>query len=175
MYQRILVPVDGSSTSKRGLEEAIRLAKLTQGRLRLFHVIDELSFALAMDSYAGYAGDWLKVLRENGRHILEEAQATALAAGVDVEAQLCDSFAGSVHELVNTEAANWPADLIVLGTHGRRGIGRVVMGSSAEHVLRYASVPVLLVRAQETESKAEPVPGPTRFSLPTGGLAFERS
>jgi nucleotide-binding universal stress UspA family protein len=175
MYQRILVPVDGSSTSKRGLEEAIRLAKLTQGRLRLFHVIDELSFALAMDAYAGYAGDWLKVLRENGSHILEEARATALAAGVEVEAQLCDSFSGSVYELVNTEAAKWPADLIVLGTHGRRGVGRVVMGSSAEHILRYASVPVLLVRAPETGSKAEAAPESTRVSLPSGALAFERS
>jgi nucleotide-binding universal stress UspA family protein len=173
MYQRILVPVDGSSTSNRGLEEAIRLATLTQGRLRLFHVIDELSFALAMDAYAGYAGDWLNVLRENGRCILDEAKATAQAAGVEAETVLCDSFAGSVHELVTGEAGKWPADLIVLGTHGRRGVGRVVMGSSAEHIVRYAPVPVLLVRAPETDSKAEPVAAPMRVSLPTGALAFE--
>lgn len=76
MYQRILVPIDGSPTAQRGLVEAIRLAKLTQGRLRLIHVIDELSFALAMDAYAGYAGDWLNVLRENGGRLLEEAKAT---------------------------------------------------------------------------------------------------
>lgn len=49
MYQGILVPIDGSSTSRQGLDEAIRLARLAQGRLRLMHVIDELSFALAMD------------------------------------------------------------------------------------------------------------------------------
>ncbi|VTU27709.1 Putative universal stress protein [Variovorax sp. PBL-H6] len=173
MYQRILVPIDGSSTSKRGLEEALRLAKLTQGRLRLFHVIDELSFALSMDAYAAYAGDWLKVLRENGRSTLAEAAATAQAAGIEAETVLCDSFSGSVHEQVNAEAAKWPADLIVLGTHGRRGVGRVVMGSSAEHILRYASVPVLLVRAPEAESKAEPAPASVRVSLPTGALAFE--
>ena len=173
MYQRILVPIDGSATSKSGLEEAIRLARLTQGRLRLFHVIDELSFALAMDAYAGYAGDWLDVLRENGRRILDEAKGTAQAAGVDAEVQLCDRFSGSVHQLVNAEADTWPADLIVLGTHGRRGVGRVVMGSSAEQVLRYASVPVLLVRAPETAAKDEPAPTSTRVSLPTGALAFE--
>ncbi|RZL96209.1 MAG: universal stress protein [Variovorax sp.] len=174
MYQRILVPIDGSSTSRRGLDEAIRVATLTHGRLRLFHVIDELSFALAMDAYAGYAGDWLNVLRENGKHILGEAKATAQAAGIEADTVLCDSFAGSVHELVTTEADKWPADLIVLGTHGRRGVGRVVMGSSAEHILRYARVPVLLVRAQAIEAKVEgKAETPVRVSLPTGALAFE--
>lgn len=173
MYQRILVPIDGSSTSQRGVEEAIRLAKLTHGRLRLFHAIDELSFALAMDAYAGYAGDWLNVLRENGKRILDQARATAQAAGVEAEVQLCDSFSGSIHELVNAEAVKWPADLIVLGTHGRRGVGRVVMGSGAEQILRYASVPVLLVRAPEVESRTEEIQAPTRVSLPTAALAFE--
>jgi nucleotide-binding universal stress UspA family protein len=173
MYQQILVPIDGSPTSRHGLDEAIRVAKLTHGRLRLLHVIDELSFALAMDAYAGYAGDWLNVLRENGGRLLDEAVATAQAAGIEADQVLCDSFAGSVHEVVNAEAAKWPADLIVLGTHGRRGVGRVVMGSSAEHILRYASVPVLLIRAPEGESKAEAVQAPTHVSLPTGALAFE--
>jgi len=173
MYQRILVPVDGSATSKRGLEEAIRLAKLTQGRLRLFHVVDELSFALAMDAYSGYSGDWLKVLRDNGTRILDEARATAQAAGIEAEAELCDTFSGSVYQLVNAAADKWNADLIVLGTHGRRGVGRAVMGSSAEHILRYASVPVLLVRAPEAASKGEPAPTSTHVSLPSGALAFE--
>jgi nucleotide-binding universal stress UspA family protein len=59
MYQKILVPIDGSSTSRAGLREAIRLAQLSGGRLRLVHVIDELSFALVMDAYGGYTGDWL--------------------------------------------------------------------------------------------------------------------
>jgi nucleotide-binding universal stress UspA family protein len=173
MYQQILVPIDGSPTSRRGLDEAIRVAKLTHGRLRLLHVIDELSFALAMDAYAGYAGDWLNVLRENGKRLLDEAAATTQAAGIEADEVLCDSFAGSVHEVVNAEAAKWPADLIVLGTHGRRGVGRAVMGSSAEHILRYACVPVLLVRAPESESKADAIQAPTHVSLPTGALAFE--
>jgi len=126
-----------------------------------------------MDAYAGYSGDWLKVLRENGKRILDEARATAQAAGIEADTQLCDSFSGSVHEMVNAEAAKWPADLIVLGTHGRRGVGRVVMGSSAEHVLRYASVPVLLVRAPASETRAEPAATSMHVSLPSGALAFE--
>ncbi|VTU36363.1 Putative universal stress protein [Variovorax sp. PBS-H4] len=171
MYQRILVPVDGSSTSNRGLDEAARLAKLTQGRMRLIHVVDELSFALAMDAHSGFAGDWLKVLRENGARILDESRATVEAAGIEVETSLCDTFSGSVHEKVIAEAVKWGADLIVLGTHGRRGVGRLVLGSSAEHILRYAPVPVLLVRAPE--EKVERPEKPRHISQPTGALAFE--
>ncbi|KWT73309.1 MULTISPECIES: universal stress protein [unclassified Variovorax] len=172
MYQKILVPLDGSATAQRGLEEATRLAKLTQGRLRLFHVIDELSFALAMDAYAGHAGDWLSVLREDGERLLAEAKAVANAAGVEADTVLHDRRSGQVHELVTAEAARWPADLIVLGTHGRRGVGRVVMGSSAEHILRHAPVPVLLVRASESETRPKPLEA-GHVSQPTGALAFE--
>ncbi len=176
MYQRILVPVDGSSTSLRGLQEAIQLAKLTGARLRLMHVIDELSFALAMDAYAGYSGDWLNVLRENGGRILADAQSAAKAAGVEADTVLCDNFEGSVHDLVVSEATKSGADLIVLGTHGRRGVGRMVMGSSAEQILRYAPVPVLLVRAPEVQPKSaeKADDAPVHVSLPTAALAFER-
>ena len=174
MYQRILVPVDGSPTSARGLDEAIRIAKLTQGQLRLLHVIDEMSFALSMDAYAGYAGDWLDTLRGQGRTLLEGCKATAQAAGVEADVALRDTFAGSVHEQVTAEADSWPADLIVLGTHGRRGVGRVVMGSSAENVLRYATVPVLLVRAPaESKTKTESPSGSTKLDLPSAALSFE--
>jgi nucleotide-binding universal stress UspA family protein len=147
MYQRILVPVDGSTTSNRGLDEAIRIAKLTHGRLRLFHVIDDLSFALALGSESGYAEDLLKSLRGEGMKILDAAQATAQAAGVDVDTRLCDNCPGSVQEKVAAETLDWRADLIVLGTHGRRGAARLLLGSGAERILRCAPVPVLLVRA----------------------------
>ena len=169
MYQRILVPVDGSSTSAHGLGEAIRLAKLAGGRLRLMHVIDELSFALAMDAYAGHSGDWLQELRNAGTQLLEEGKAKAAAAGVEADSVLCDNFRGAVPDRVTAEASSWPADLIVLGTHGRRGLGRMVMGSSAEHILRTANVPVLLVRAPEAHAKADA----ERFTMPSGTLASE--
>ncbi|MEJ8850696.1 universal stress protein [Variovorax rhizosphaerae] len=173
MYQKILVPVDGSGTSTRGLEEAIRLARLTQGRVRLFHVIDELSFALAMDAYSGYAGDWLKTLRENGTRLLQDAKAKALAGGIDAEVVLHDSFNGKVAELVAAEASNWPADLIVVGTHGRRGIGRMFLGSGAESILRTAPVPVLLVRSPG-EAVAEEAPKvEARVSIPSAALSIE--
>ncbi|WPG41380.1 universal stress protein [Variovorax sp. EBFNA2] len=168
MYQRILVPVDGSSTSSRGLDEAIQLAKLTGGRLRLVHVIDELSFALTMDAYVGMAGNWLEELRGGALKLLEAARVKATEAGVQVDTVLLDRFKGTVHDQIAAEALACKADLIVIGTHGRRGMGRWVMGSSAEHILRIAPVPVLLVRAPE-EARTEH----ERFTLPSGVLASQ--
>lgn len=156
MFQRILVPIDGSPTSQAGLKEAIELGKLTQGRLRLVHVVDEQSFISAAEGVSVNIGDLLDSLRANGKTILDQGQATVKAAGLPVETILHDGFSGSVHETINTEASNWNADLIVIGTHGRRGIGRFIMGSSAENVLRYATVPVLLIRAPQTTVPASP-------------------
>jgi nucleotide-binding universal stress UspA family protein len=175
MYQRILVPIDGSETSKRGLQAAIDLAKLSGGRLRLMHVTDELSFALAMNAYSGYAGDWIKELHDDGRRILDQARTTVQAAGVEADTVQRDKFSGSVYEEVTAQAVHWPADLIVVGTHGRRGVGRLVMGSSAENILRYASVPVLLVRAPAADSKSEPEAQheATKVKLPSSALSFE--
>ncbi|WP_218509881.1 universal stress protein [Variovorax sp. dw_308] len=174
MYQRILVPLDGSPTSTRGLQEAIRVAQLTKGRLRLMHVIDELSFALGMSAYAGYGGDWLGLLREAGASVLEQAKSAVVASGVGVETLLEDHLAGPVHVMVTAEASRWPADLIVLGTHGRRGIGRTVLGSSAENILRYSTVPVLLVRDLPEAKAAAAASGESvRLHAPPGAVAMQ--
>jgi nucleotide-binding universal stress UspA family protein len=150
MYQRILVPVDGSPTSERGLDEAIRLAQLTGGRLRLLHVVDELSVALGSGGgFSAAAPDTFALLRDAGREVLMQAQARVESAGLAVDTVLDDTLGGRVCDLVVTQSRQWPADLIVLGTHGRRGVGRLLLGSDAEQVLRLAQVPVLLVRAPE--------------------------
>jgi nucleotide-binding universal stress UspA family protein len=147
MYQHILVPVDGSATSTRGLQEAIAMAKLTHGSVRLIHVIDEMPFALSAEGMAAWSGDMLALLRESGEAILKVGKEQAEAAGVAVDTVLHDSFEGRVCDLVVDEANAWKADLIVIGTHGRRGPSRLLMGSDAEQILRLAPVPVLLVRA----------------------------
>ena len=108
MYQRILVPVDGSPTSDLGLAEAIKLAKLTGGRLCLLHVIDELSLARSTSAYGGYSTDWLAEMRASGAKVLADAHTTALTAGISAEERLADNFQGAVHEVVCAEAASWP-------------------------------------------------------------------
>lgn len=150
MYQRILVPVDGSPPSNRGLAEAIALAKLTGARLRLINVVDVVVMAMGGDTFAGYSGDMLPQLRASGQRTLAAARTQAEVAGVVADTVLRDGFSGRVSDLVVDEARDWNAELIVIGTHGRRGVGRLLLGSDAEQVLRLATVPVLLVRAPET-------------------------
>ena len=178
MYTQILVPVDGSTTSQHGLSEAIRLARLTGARLRLIHVIDDLTIALSVDAYAGYAIDWMKSVRDSGEELLQKARALATAAGLEVETVLREDAAHSVHELVVSEAAAWPADLIVIGTHGRRGFNRLLLGSSAENIIRRSPVPVLLVRSPEPamaqdDSIAAASEQTVHVSLPSAALKIE--
>jgi len=173
IYQRILVPLDGSDTSRLGLQEAIRVAKLTQGRLRLFHVVDDLSFALAVDAYGGQSGDWLRTLRDLGTKLLAEGREVAESAGVQVEVALHESFNDKLPDAVAGEARRWPADLIVVGTHGRRGVGRLMLGSGAENILRSAPVPVLLVRPPEEAAAKAEAPATQHVSLPSSALRME--
>ena len=149
MYQHILVPVDGSATSLKGLSEAIGLAKVTGGQIRLLHSVDTLSVASAMGAYA-ISTDVMEQLREEGEQILQRARLQALAEGVATDVVLDDSVHGRLADWVVAQARAWPADLVVLGTHGRRGVGRLLLGSDAEQVLRISPVPVLLVRGQDT-------------------------
>ena len=146
MYQRILVPVDGSPTSNAGLAEAIKLAKLTGARVRVLHVVDEMPFLMSADGYSAMSGDVFTMLKEAGRAVLEQARLTIHAAGIPVEATLFDSLSGRLCDRVAEQVQEWGADVIVLGTHGRRGVGRLLLGSDAEQIVRTATVPVLLVR-----------------------------
>jgi nucleotide-binding universal stress UspA family protein len=147
MYQRILVPVDGSETSNAGLAEAVKLARLTGAQLRLVHVIDESPFLMSAEGMAAISTDVLGLLREGGERILEQGRAYVADQKVAVDTRLSDGLAGRLSDCVNEQVAQWQADLIVLGTHGRRGVGRMFLGSGAEQVARTATVPVLLVRS----------------------------
>jgi len=146
MYQRMLVPVDGSETARRGLDEAIKLSKALGASVRLVHIVDETP--LAMNPETGIAAAPLVAdFVEAGKQIIEEAHAFALAQGVEVATALHENFTGRVADRILEEARKSGAELIVMGTHGRRGIRHVVLGSDAEAVVRGATVPVLLVRA----------------------------
>jgi nucleotide-binding universal stress UspA family protein len=148
MYRKILVPIDGSPTAARGLDEATKLAKLTGARLRLMHVVDQVSFATGMEAATLITGDTMQLLREAGQTVLDKASARIKKSGLRVDSVLCDGLGGRVCDLVIEQATVWSADLIVLGTHGRRGLGRWLLGSDAEMIVRLAAVPVLLVRAK---------------------------
>lgn len=155
MYKNILVPVDGSEPSQLALAEAIKLAKGSGATLHLMHVVDEFVVAPAIDtSYlsSSYYADVIAALRDSGREILDRAEARVKQAGVELKSTFIETFGRRVAELVVEKAKEWPADLIVMGTHGRRGLRRLVLGSDAEWVLRSTPVPVLMVRGSDTAS-----------------------
>ena len=149
MYQRILVPVDGSPTSLQGLGEALRLAQMSGGQVRLLHLVDTLSLALTLGAYGAFTGDIAEDMRKEGKKILQSCHQQALEAGVAVDEVMEEGTRGRLAELVQEQVKSWPADVVVLGTHGRRGVGRMVLGSDAEQVVRSCPVPVLLVRGTD--------------------------
>lgn len=150
MYKRILVPIDGSPASKLSLNEAIKLAKDQGAKLRLFHLVDEYIGVSSADGVMLDTSDLLESLRQGGKKIIEKAEALARRNGLTPESVMIESFGGRAADFIVEQANKWRADLIVLGTHGRRGVKRLVMGSDAEHVVRTTRVPVLLVRSKET-------------------------
>ena len=153
MYQRILVPVDGSHTSTLGLQEAIRLAIDQRARLRLVHVVDEFVVTQNFEGYLN-AGDLIDALRDAGKKAVRNALALTRKHAVKADAALYETMGGGVADVIVREAKKWQADLIVMGTHGRRGFNRVVLGSDAEAVLRATPVPVLMVRSPAGKKKS---------------------
>ena len=145
MYGKILVPVDGSETSIAGLEEAIQIAKLVGGKIRILHVVNELIIDYAFGSGL-YANTVIESMRSDGQKILNQAEALARQRGFEPEAVLIESIGGPAAQFIVEQAKEWPADLIVMGTHGRRGLRRLALGSDAEMVLRGTTTSVLLVR-----------------------------
>lgn len=154
MYQRILVPVDGSPTSSKGLDEAIQLARLTGAALRLIHVVDLVAFATGFEPYGVFAGSLIPTLRETGEKILAQGVDRVQATGLRADSALIENLGTRVSNTVIEHAKTWGADLIVVGTHGRRGVTRWLLGSDAEQMVRMAPVPVLLVRAPKVPDRA---------------------
>jgi nucleotide-binding universal stress UspA family protein len=144
-YRKILVAVDGSAAAAKGLREAIRLAKSENARLFILHVVDEFVAFTPLDGVAPSV-DLVPMLKEGGEKVLAKAKALALKSDVRAQTLLREMLTGPAAGPIVREAKKLGADLIVLGTHGRRGVRRIVLGSDAEQVVRLASVPVLLVR-----------------------------
>src|ERR1700720_106565 len=150
MYGKILVPVDGSDTALKGLNEAIKIAKSLGSTICLVHIVNEFIFDYSY-SPASYAAGVI-----GGRTIISNAAALVRAHGLEPSSVLLESIGGPAADRIVAQAAEGHADLIVMGTHGRRGLRRVAMGSDAEQVVRMATVPVLLVRNERSAAVMVP-------------------
>ena len=148
VYQRIMVAVDGSDTAERGLKEAIALANDQKARLAIVYVIDLViifEFGEPSITYADSA-------REFARGAIERARRTAQEAGIEAELLSPEIITTGYHvaDTIAQLAHDWKADLLVVGTHGRRGVSRLLIGSVAERIVRVAPCPLLMVRGQLT-------------------------
>jgi len=146
MYSHILVPIDDSAPAQRGLYEAVVLAHALGSQLHFLHVVD---LRALISSGAGYIpteellDDW----NAAGELLVAKAVERARQEGVAADSAVVCNPALRVCDAILEEAKRSNAELIVMGTHGRRGLTRLALGSDAELVLRESPVPVLLVRA----------------------------
>jgi len=142
MYKKIVVAVDGSNTGNLALFEAIKLAKEQNSELRVVHVFDEN--ALSFSKRYPNAVELQKTFIDAGKDVLTEANNIAQQQNIKVETVFLESLKGISKELVDY-AKKCSADIIVIGTHGRTGIDRLLLGSVAEKLVRLSTIPVLLV------------------------------
>ncbi|WP_341318332.1 universal stress protein [Paraburkholderia sp. IMGN_8] len=151
MYANILVAVDGSEASKRAVDEGIRMAKLSGGKLTAVYVLDQS----AAFTYAGACDPHLltDTARQVGRSFLDEACAKMQALGVAGDSEIVETqgIAEDIASCLARCAERLGAELVVMGTHGRRGMRRMVIGSVAERFVRHSPCPVLLIRETPAE------------------------
>lgn len=156
--RRILAPTDFSDTSKRAVEYAAGLARRFGAELVLLHVVElpaGMSPSMLMrgrsDARLEPVGEYLT---DTSYEALRELQSTLPPTDAEIALQV---EIGDADRVIPQVAEQLPADLIVLGTHGRTGLRHLLLGSVAERVVRLSRVPVLTIRAEEA------------FEAPAGG------
>lgn len=138
---RILCPTDFSACAKGALIEAKGLAELTGAEIGLLHVFQDPAYILPLGGYAGPLSDVLGEARAQSARDLDALAVPLREQGMRVETTMMH---GIPHKAIVDRAEEWKADVIVMGTHGRTGIERVLSGSVAERVVRLASCSVLV-------------------------------
>lgn len=148
----ILLPADASECSKKALAYALSFAKRYGARLVALHVIDRRWEEQARDALDATEQDAIQTVREGyveeARRILQEVADTAARDGVAAETRVVTGL--PFEDIVRVGRA-LPADLIIMGTHGRTGVSHALLGSVAENVVRQSPCPVLVVRVEEGE------------------------
>jgi nucleotide-binding universal stress UspA family protein len=153
MYRNIMLTVDGSATSDAALDAAAKLVR-EGARLQAIPVVDNPALTFPPPYGVSYdVGAMRDAMIENGENTLRLALERLHTQGVDnAETHLVDltsTISSNIASAILTEAKRFPADIIVIGSHGRRGLKRVVLGSVAEEVMRSSNIPILLVRAPD--------------------------
>ena len=140
--RKVLVPTDFSPSAAEALDHAAELAKKLDAEIVLLHVLQPLTTHLSVPPLVPLPPEWVKSVRMQAEAELKKE--SHRIKQVKVTTELRD---GPIHDTVLAAASELKADLIVIGTHGRRGLSHVLLGSVAERVVRHSTVPVLTMRA----------------------------
>ena len=143
MYKHVLIAIDDSETSRKALDEAVAVVKAHKATLEIVHAIDEHLVHLFK---ANGKHELKHVLVTGSENLLERAAAQARAAGVEATTKLLRGHGEHADDLIASAVKAAKADLLVVGSHGRRGVRRLLIGSVAENLVRKVGVSVLIVR-----------------------------
>jgi nucleotide-binding universal stress UspA family protein len=174
MFKSILVTLDGTPTSNAGLDYAVDLARDQNAKLVGLHVLDDRAILSNLDEGhlpARYVDRMYAGLRKQGEAILAKAKSSAHGAGVDLTPLLAEARGRTVAHAILAQVKKSKADVLVIGTHGRRGLSRLLLGSDAEAVLREASIPVLLVKTAKGGKRKRPGATKSTSTLRGAGAA----
>ncbi|UXH76424.1 universal stress protein [Roseateles amylovorans] len=149
MFRKVLVAYDGSDPAKAALTEALRLVRGQPSELEVVHVLFDLPLNVAF-SNAALVESSIQAQHDAAQRLLDEAIAQARAADVVPSTAILDDPGRRVAEVIVSHAVKVHAGLVVVGSHGRRGMSRALLGSDAELVARLAPMPVLIVKAPPT-------------------------
>lgn len=144
MFKHILLPVDGSATAARAVDKALAIAEAFKSAVSLIYVIDPYVFTGAGTDFSYGQAEYLSAATAEGNEALRQAQQVFEARGIEVSSALVEGHAVYRAILDAAEAAN--ADLVVMGSHGRRGLEKLILGSVTAQVLSHAHLSVLVVR-----------------------------
>lgn len=143
---RILVGVDDSKFSEAALQALVGQIQPRDTEVRVLHVLERIAISTPPQMSAGYTPE-LQDQAKEAQELVERAAKKLRTAGFNVDTAVCK---GDIREKIIDSAAEWNADLIVIGSHGRRGMQRFLLGSVAEFVARHAQCSVAIVRVPVT-------------------------
>lgn len=144
MFKHLLVPVDGSSTSRQSIEKAIAIAEAFKSEVTVIYVIDPYAFTGVGTDFSYGQAEYLSAATAEANEAIEAAKKAFQEHGISVTASIVEGHAIYRGILETAESVN--ADLLIMGSHGRRGLEKLVLGSVTAQVLSHAHLPVLVVR-----------------------------
>lgn len=144
MFKHLLLPADGSDNAQRAIEKALGIARAFQSRVTAIYVVDPYAFTGVGADFAYGQAEYLSAAAAEAKEALGKASEAFAAAGLSIDTALVEAH--SVHKGILAKAQEVGADLIVMGSHGKRGLEKLVLGSVTSQVLSHAHLPVLVVR-----------------------------